>query len=77
MSAPACVLTLEQVDDLHDHAHRILLYGNLVANGLDSYAAEDQTLEALHELVVEMIMHAQAAETVLEQGDRVDEKGGM
>lgn len=70
-----CVLSLEQVDALSDHARRIRLYGTLVWNVLDSYAQKDQILEGLHELVCQTIDHAEGIETLLEQGEDAA-KGG-
>jgi hypothetical protein len=70
-----CVLSLEQVDDLEDHAHRLELYGALVWNDLDSYAVQDFHLEGLHALVGLMLEHVQGIEQLLEQGEHAA-KGG-
>jgi hypothetical protein len=76
-SSPHTAYSLTQIDTLHEHAHRVVLYGHLLWTSLQDYEPEkDVFMEAVIELVDAMMTEAQAVETVLEQGDRVAAKGG-
>lgn len=75
---PYATLTLTDVDTLHRHAHRVVLYGTLMANVLEGQyeSGHADFTEELLELVGEMIADAEAVKTVLKQCDRVERGAG-
>ena len=74
-----CLLTLEHVDALNRHAHRIVLYGHLIANVLESdweRPEKNTLLEGVAEVVETMIADAEAIEALMVRGTQAVPKGG-
>ncbi len=70
---PHCQLSLRQVDTLIAHAHRIVLYGNLLAGGIeeDFEPAKNLYAEALLELVGDVLADAAAIKVIVSQSHDV------
>jgi hypothetical protein len=70
-----CVLSLNQVDELNDVAHQIVLHSYLMVAVLEDYATRDVHLEGVHKLASETITHARVIEAFIEQGCRAAKQG--